>query len=76
MAPRTRFHEAGDWRTIARALRSIEYRIGIDDILDAFDLALTACALHEEFQRLPSESPTDTFGLPMQMLYRSETQLR
>jgi len=45
-------------------------------VLDAFALALTACAPHDEFQRLPSDPPEDTRGLPMQMVYRSETQLR
>ncbi|ELY39862.1 hypothetical protein C496_14331 [Natronorubrum tibetense GA33] len=69
-------YEAGDWRTIARELQGLEYKIGIDDVLDAFALALTACAPHDEFQQLPSDPPEDTRGLPMQMVYRSETQLR
>jgi predicted RNase H-like nuclease len=55
---------------------SAVYKVGIDDVLDAFALALTACAPHDEFQRLPSDPPEDTRGLPMQMVYRSETQLR
>ncbi|THE66486.1 DUF429 domain-containing protein [Salinadaptatus halalkaliphilus] len=69
-------YEAGDWRTIARELQGLEYKIGIDDVLDAFALSLTACAPHDEFQRLPSDPAEDTRGLPMQMAYRSETQLR
>ncbi|SIS21907.1 DUF429 domain-containing protein [Natronorubrum thiooxidans] len=68
-------YEAGDWRTIARELRSSEYRVGLDDVLDAFALALTACASHEEFRRLPSDPPTDASGLPMQMVYRNEMPL-
>ncbi|WP_083902024.1 DUF429 domain-containing protein [Natronorubrum bangense] len=68
-------YEAGDWRTIAQELRSLEYRVGLDDVLDAFALALTACASHEEFRRLPSDPPTDASGLPMQMVYRNETSL-
>ncbi|GAB7020300.1 hypothetical protein JCM18750_31610 [Halostagnicola bangensis] len=69
-------YEAGDWRTIAGELQGSVYKIGIDDVLDAIALSLTACAPHDEFQRLPSDPPEDTRGLPMQMVYRSETQLR
>jgi predicted RNase H-like nuclease len=69
-------YEGGDWRTIAGELHGSVYKVGIDDVLDAFALALTACAPHDEFQRLPSDPPEDTRGLPMQMVYRSETQLR
>ena len=42
------------------------------DMLDAFALALTACAPDEEYCQLPVEPPENAKGLPMQMVYRSE----
>ena len=65
----------GDWRTVARELGSEGHRVGLDDVLDAFVLALTACAPKEEFHRLPSYPPHDAEELPMQMVYRSESEL-
>lgn len=65
-----------DWQRVARELGREGHRIGLDDVLDAFVLALTACAPVAEFRRLPSDPPrTDAEGLPMQMVYRSESQL-
>ena len=44
----------GDWRTVARELGSEGHRVGLDDVLDAFVLALTAWAPKEELHRLLS----------------------
>ena len=65
----------GDWRTVAQELGREGHRVGLDDVLDACALALTACAPNGEFHRLPSDPQTDAKGLPMQMVYRSENQL-
>ncbi|OAQ51345.1 hypothetical protein HTG_17565 [Natrinema mahii] len=65
----------GDWHTVARELGSEGYRVGLDDVLDAFILALTACAPKGQFHRLPSDPPHDAEGLPMQMVYRSGNEL-
>ena len=63
----------GDWRTVVQQLDGVEFDIGMDDVLDAFALALTACAPDKEYRQLPENPPTDARGLPMQMVYRSET---
>ncbi len=68
-------YEPGTWRQVASMVAASGHRVGIDDLLDAFALALTACASSEEFRRLPADPPTDAEGLPMQMVYRSETEL-
>jgi len=65
----------GDWHTVARELGSEGHRVALDDVLDAFALALTACAPKEELYRLPSDPTHDAEGLPMQMVYRSEDKL-
>jgi len=66
-------YSEGDWRTVVQQLDGVEFDIGMDDVLDAFALALTACAPDEEYRQLPENPPTDARGLPMQMVYRSET---
>ena len=68
-------YSTGDWRRVAQQLNGTEFTIGMDDVLDAFVLALTACAPDEEYRRLPENPPEDARGLPMQMVYRSETRL-
>ena len=65
----------GDWRVVADQLDDTTFDIGLDDVLDAFALALTACAPDEEYRQLPVDPPEDARGLPMQMVYRSETTL-
>ena len=64
-----------DWREVLQQLDATEFTIGMDDLLDAFALALTACAPDEEYRQLPENPPTDARGFPMQMVYRSETPL-
>lgn len=68
-------YEEGDWRKIVRELQGENRGIGLDDVLDALVLALTACASEDEFHRLPADPPEDLEGLPMQMVYRSENEL-
>ncbi|WP_226023668.1 DUF429 domain-containing protein [Halomicrobium salinisoli] len=64
-----------DWRTLARSLAEDAQSVALDDLLDALVLALTACADESELRRLPTDPPEDAQGLPMQMVYRSETEL-
>jgi len=68
-------YSEGDWRTVAEQFDDIMFDIGLDDVLDAFALALTACAPDEEYRQLPMDPPEDARGLPMQMVYRGETQM-
>jgi len=68
-------YSGGDWRTVVQQLAGTGFTIGMDDVLDAFALALTACAPDEEYRQLPENPPADAKGLPMQMVYRSETLL-
>jgi len=65
----------GDWRTVVQQLDGTGFTIGMDDVLDAFALTLTACAPDEEYRQLPENPPEDAKGLPMQIVYRSETPL-
>ncbi|SFR97651.1 Predicted nuclease (RNAse H fold) [Halomicrobium zhouii] len=64
--------EYGDssWRDLTRELTTEGYSVGLDDLLDALVLAVTAVASEDEFQTLPEGPPEDTTGLPMQMVYR------
>jgi len=64
-----------DWRRLAESLRTEERTVRLDDLLDALVLALTAFAEGDEYKRLPPHPPTDASGLPMQMVYRSRTEL-
>ncbi len=52
----------GDWRTVVQQLDVSEFDIGLDDVLDAFALALTACTSDEEYCQLPMDSPGTSFG--------------
>lgn len=65
-------YEHCTWRRLTRALAADGHSTGLDDILDALALAVTALAPPAEFQTLPSDPPTDDEGLPMQMVYRRE----
>ncbi|GGL64168.1 DUF429 domain-containing protein [Halocalculus aciditolerans] len=64
-----------DWRVLAKDLRTEDRRVQLDDLLDALVLALTAFAKDDEYKQLPPDPPTDANGLPMQMVYRSRTDL-
>lgn len=64
-----------DWRHLAEILGAKERAVQIDDLLDAIVLALTAFADGDEDRRLPPSPPSDAVGLPMQMVYRSESAL-
>lgn len=64
-----------DWRRLAESLRTEKRTVRLDDLLDALVLALTAFAEGDEYKRLPPHPPTDASGLPMQMVYRSRTEL-
>ena len=64
-------YEHGDWRRLARQLADdYDGRTGIDDLIDATALAITAAAPDEDFHSLPADPPRDAKGVPMQMLYR------
>jgi len=68
-------YESGTWRNVADDLHDEDEKIQLDDVLDAFALALTACAPDEEFRTLPVRPPHDQQALPMQMVYRAEESL-
>lgn len=61
---------AGCLQTVARDLHGTTADIGVDDVVDAIALAVTA---HDPAYTLPAEPPTDAVGLPMQIAYRSES---
>jgi predicted RNase H-like nuclease len=64
-------YEKGDWRTIAQHLGDEDYPAGLDDVLDATALAVTACATEgEDLQKLPQHPREDSKGRPMQIIYR------
>ena len=49
--------------------------VDVDDVLDAMALAITAGADEDERQTFPEDPPEDYRGLPMQMVYRTESPL-
>jgi predicted RNase H-like nuclease len=49
--------------------------VAVDDVLDAVVLAYTARPGPGSLRSLPPEPPTDAKGLPMEIVYRSETPL-
>lgn len=51
------------------------HEVAVDDVLDAVALGLTARPGPGELRSLPPDPPTDPEGLPMEMVYRSETVL-
>jgi predicted RNase H-like nuclease len=65
-------YEEGDWRDISRELYEEEgYVAGLDDVLDAIVLAVTACAEEDDdLQTLPDPPGADSEGRKMQMVYR------
>jgi predicted RNase H-like nuclease len=67
-------YESGDWRSLAESLRESEQDAGLDDLLDALALALTARASEYELQRLPDYDTSDD-EFPIQMVYRRESPL-
>jgi len=64
--------ERGTWRRLARELADEGHSTGLDDLLDALALAVTAGASSDELQTLPADPPEDDEGLPMQMVYRRD----
>lgn len=64
------------WRKLAKELAEEGYTVGLDDLLDALVLTLTAIAPDDELQTLPRDPPIDSKGLPMQMVYRRERPFR
>lgn len=67
--------KASDWREVTRQLQGQNHRVGIDDVLDAMSLAVTAAAPEGEMWTLPEDPPEDEMGLPMQMVYRADEPL-
>jgi predicted RNase H-like nuclease len=51
------------------------HEVAVDDVLDAVVLGLTARPGPGALRSLPADPPTDSEGLPMEMVYRSETPL-
>ena len=67
-------YESDGCRLLAKGLRESGQDAGLNDLLDALALALTARASEDELQRLPEyDSSDDDFS--MQMVYRQETPL-
>lgn len=66
----TNDYQQDEWRRVAGELKAEGYSNGLDDLLDALALAVTAGARSGEFHTLPEDPPTDDKGLPMQMVYR------
>jgi predicted RNase H-like nuclease len=64
-------YEPDTWRVLASTLDEDE-GVGVDDLVDALGLALTARADHGTFHTLPDTEPipTDAAGRPMRMCYR------
>ena len=55
---------------IRDASRGLDAKVGNDDVIDAFALALTASPKTGSLRTLPDEPPTDDTGnLPMEMVY-------
>jgi len=52
-----------------------DHEVRIEDVLDATVLAYTARPGRGELRSLPADPPTDPEGLPMRIVYRSETPL-
>lgn len=50
--------------------------VAVDDVLDAVGLAYAARPGSGSLRPLPPDPPTDAKGLPMEIVYRSETPLR
>jgi predicted RNase H-like nuclease len=62
----------GHWTGLVDSLRTRGQNAGLDDLLDATVLALTAMASEADLGRLPSDPSTDSEGLPTQMVYRRD----
>jgi hypothetical protein len=64
--------EKDDWRSLAGSLRDSGQDAGLDELLDALALALTARASDAELQRLPDFDVGDD-EFPVQLVYRRES---
>lgn len=65
-------YKQGTWRRLAGELADEGHSTGLDDLLDALALAVTAGASCDELQKIPEDPPQDEEGLPMQMVYRRD----
>ena len=66
-------YHKGDWRRLTRQLADdYDGRTGMDDLVDAIALAISAAAPDDHFHSLPAHPPRDATGLPMQMVYRRD----
>lgn len=62
--------------TVQRAAEATAgHEVGVESVLDAVALAYTARPGPGELRSLPPDPPTDSTGLPMRAVYRSETPL-
>lgn len=69
-------YEEGTWWELASDLGKRGQTTGIDDLIDALALALTACAPDDEWHSLPDDYPVDGEEMPMRMVYRREHPLQ
>jgi predicted RNase H-like nuclease len=67
--------EGVDWRELALELGEEAPKVGLDDLLDALALLMTACDPPEELLKIPEEPPEDGEGRPVQMVYRADEPL-
>jgi len=63
------------FHTLCARLTERENRATVDDVIDAFGLAVTAWKSGNKPDTLPKNPNTDSKGLPMQMAYWSEDSL-
>lgn len=56
---------------VREASTGLNAKVGSDDVIDAFALALTASSLTDDLQSLPKHGETDPTGLPMEIVYAS-----
>ena len=61
---------------VADALRKLDTRVAVDDVLDATAAALTATADPAALRSLPAKPQEDAHGLPMQLLYTTREHVR
>lgn len=62
-------------RQITTDLVDTSHEIDVDDVLDILALTVASAGLPDQRQSLPSDSPDDATGLPMQIVYRANQPL-
>jgi len=65
----------GDWRTVARELGSEGHRVGLDDAARCVCTCTHCVCAERGVPSTPIVPPHDAEELPMQMVYRSESEL-